>query len=375
MQYKRISIPFLLLAAALGALLLVLKTPLAGIFYHNPPAHSFVLLAFTATLFSIWFLAYQRFARDKDTPWFFLSTAFFIRGVFAFAHAVLVPAFGWGNEELFDISEHYGLFLASLLLWGLAIPFSDRLKDKIYQGRTMIFLGLNAVLLIGFISAFLSPFLQETLYSDANLFIGLTGVSFFLLLIFLLTRKEDNFFTSSFPVVLALLAAVAIPPFFYREWNLTWWYFHILELAALLLLLRAAEGAKKQISEILFSSFSIRTRLFFIIGLMLAAIAVNGLIDFRLSQNHLKVQTLDNLELMAEMQEGQVLGWLEKIKQRTADFSSDGFLNSELKKILSGDPLRSEASQQAVADLSRHLLENKQPLDPAIFGIHIMDLN
>ena len=376
MQYKRISIPFLLLAATLGALLLVLKTPLAGMYFPNTLAHSFVLLAFTAVLFFICFLSYQRFVRDRDPRWYILSVAFFIRGVFAFAHAVLVPAFGWGNEELFDISEHYGLFLASLILWGLIIPFSDRLKDKIYQGRTRIFLGLNAAVLLGFAFAFLSPFLREALYSQANLFIGATGISFFLLLILLLTRKEDNFFTSSFPGVLALLAAATVVPFFYREWNLTWWYFHILELAALLLLLlRAAEGTKRQISEILLSSFSIHARLFFIIGLTLAAIMVNGLIDFRLSQNHLKVQTLDNLELMADMQEGQVLGWLEKIKQRTADFSSDGFLNSELKKILSGDPLRSEASQQAVADLSRHLLENKQPLDPAIFGIHIMDLN
>ena len=114
-SYKLIS-PFLLLAASLGVLLLILKTPLAGIFYHNPLAHSFVLLAFTVTLFFICFLAYQRFARDKDTRWYILSLAFFIRGVFAFAHAVLVPAFGWGDEALFDISEHYGLFLAALLL-------------------------------------------------------------------------------------------------------------------------------------------------------------------------------------------------------------------------------------------------------------------
>src|SRR3989338_7108496 len=245
MFYKKFSIPFLLLAASLGLLLLIQKTALAGMYFHNAPAHSFVLLAFTATLFGIWFLSYQRFVRDKDLRWYILSVAFFIRGVFAFAHAVLVPVFGWGNEELFDISEHYGLFLASLLLWGLAIPFSDRLKDKIYQGRTRIFLGLNAVLLIGFTPVFLSPFLQEALYSQANLFIGLTGVSFLFLFLALIWRQKDSFFGSSLPLVLALLAAATIPPFFYREWNLTWWYFHILELAALLLL-RAAEGTKRQ---------------------------------------------------------------------------------------------------------------------------------
>src|SRR3989338_5615186 len=225
MFYKKFSIPFLLLAASLGLLLVIEKTPLAGMYFPNTLAPSFVLLAFTAVLFFICFLSYQRSVRDKDLRWYILSVAFFIRGVFAFAHAVLVPAFGWGNEELFDISEHYGLFLASLILWGLVIPFdfaqgkpfSDRLKDKIYQGRTRIFLGLNAAVLLGFAFAFLSPFLREALYSQANLFIGATGISFFLLLIFLVTRKEDNFFTSSFPGVLALLAAATVVPFFYRE--------------------------------------------------------------------------------------------------------------------------------------------------------------
>jgi len=371
-SYKLVA-PFLLLAASFGLLLLILKTPLAGIEYHNPLAHSFVLLAFTVVLFFIWFFSYQRFVRDKDLRWYFLSIAFFVRGVFAFAHAVLVPAFGWGNEALFDISEHYGLFLASLLLWGLVIPFSEQIKERIYQARSKIFLGLNAVVLIGFASLFFLPPLAEALFSWANFFIGLTGISFFLLLIKLLTQKEDSFFTSSLPKALVLLVAATLPPLFYREWNITWWYFHILELGALLLLLlllllRAAEGAKKQISEILFSSFSIRTRLFFIIGLTLVAIVVNGLIDFRLSQNHLKVQTLDNLELMADMQEGQVLNYLESLKSRTENFSSDGFISESLEKIIYGD-------REAVTDLSRHLLENKQPLDPAIFGIHVMDMN
>ena len=100
----------------------------------------------------------------------------------------------------------------------------------------------------------------------------------------------------------------------------------------------------------------------------LVAIVANGLIDFRLSQNHLQAQTLENIVLMADMQEGQVLGWMEDIKGRTVNFASDGLINNSLKMILSGD-------KQAVNDLNRHLLENKLPVDPMIFGIHVMDLN
>ena len=267
---------------------------------------------------------------------------------------------------MFDISEHYGFFLASLLLWGLIVPFSDRLKEKIYQSRTKILIGANVFLLLGFALLFLLPAFAQALFAGVNFFIGLTTVNFFLLLLILLTRKDDSFFNSSFSKVLAVLTAANLVPFFYQEWNSVWWYYHLLWLVSLLLLLllRAKKGG--DITEILFSSFSIRARLFFIVGLTLAAIVVNGLIDFRLSQNHLQTQTLENLALMADIQEGQVLNYLDKLKDRTVDFSSDGFIRDGLEKILSGD-------RQAVIDLSRHLLENKQPLDPMIFGIHIMD--
>jgi len=357
--------------------LLILKTPLAGVFYTSSLAHSFTLLAITSILFFVYFFSYQFYAKEKDLRWYIFSLAFYTLGVFSFAHAVFVPAFGWGNEMLFDITEHYGFFVVSLLLWGLIIPFSERIKEKIFEKRSKIFLSLNLLLLAGFTLLFFSHLAADALFGSVNFFIGFTAVNFFLLLLIILTRKEDSFFTSFFPNVLALLTAAILPPFFYREWNLVWWYYHLLWLVSLLLLLLLLLRAKKgkNISEILFSSFSIRVRLFFIIGLTLVAIAVNGAIDFRLSRDHLQAQTIDNLVLLADMQEGQIFNWLETLKQRTADFSSDGFIREELVNILSGDPLRREASPQAVADLSHHLLENKQPLDPMIFGIHIMNLN
>jgi len=371
MLYKKFFIPFLLLAASLGALLLILKTPLAGIEYHNLLAHSFIMLAFSAALFFVWFFSYQYCVKEKDINWYFLTLACFILVVFYLTHSVLVPSFGWGNEELFDISEHYGLFLASLVLWGLVIPFSDKIKEKIFLARIKILLALIFLLLVGFVSLFLLPSFANALFGSVNIFIGLTGISFFFLTLILLTRKEQNFFTSQFPMPLAFGVTISIVPFFYQEWNFIWWFFHLLLLSGALLLLLLLLRAKKEIigiTEILFSSYSIRARLFFIIGLTLVAIVVNGAIDFRLSRDHLKAQTMENLVLIADMQEGQVLNWLETLKGRTVDFSSDGFLRLELNKILSGD-------RSAVADLNRHLLENKQPLDSAIFGIHIMDTN
>lgn len=370
MLYKKFFIPFLLLVALLGGLLFLVQTPLASVFYPNALAHSFVLLAITAVTFFVYFFSYQYYAKEKDIRWYAVSLAFYVLGIFGFIHAVLVPAFGWGSEELFDISEHYGFFLTSFLLWGLIIPFSNQMQEKIHRGGARIFLGASVLLLTGFVLLFFLPPVADALFRSVNFFIVLTGINFFLLFFILLTRKEDSFFTSSLPNVLALLIATAVEPLFYQEWNLTWWYYHFLWLSGplllLLLLLRAKKG--KNITEILFSSFSIRARLFFIVGLTLAAIVVNGLIDFRLSQNHLQAQTLENLVLMADMQEGQVLTYLDKLKGRTADFASDGFIRESLKKILSGD-------RQAVTDLSRHLLENKQPVDPNIFGIHILDLN
>lgn len=371
MPHNKLFIPVLLLTACIAVLLILIKTPLASVFYINILAHSFILLGLVVTLFLVAFFAYQYYLKDKEICCYFIFLATYILGVFGFVHAIAVPAFGWGNEALFDISEHYGLFLTSLFLYGLVIPFSAQIQDKIYKARSKIFLGLSFLLITAFALIFFWPTLSQILYSWVNFFIGFTGINFFLLMLVLLIQKRDSFFNSYFPNILALLGSSTIPPFFYKEWNLTWWYVHFLELLAiviLLLLLRAKMGIEKQVLEIPFSSFSIRTRLFFIVGLTVVAITINGLIDFNLSQNHIKTQTLENLVLIADLQEGQVLNWLDQIKDRTIDFSSDGFIATSLEKILHGD-------KQAVDDLNRHILENKQPIDQAIFGIHIMDLN
>ena len=143
MLYKKFFPPFLILAVGLGLLLILVKTPLAAVFYQSALAHSFTLLAITAILFFVWFFSNQFYAKEKDVRWQVVSSAFYLLGVFSFAHAVLVPAFGWGNEALFDVTEHYGFFLTSLLLWGLVIPFSGHIQEKIYQARTKIILGHN----------------------------------------------------------------------------------------------------------------------------------------------------------------------------------------------------------------------------------------
>lgn len=376
LRYKSFIISLVILAVSLGVLLALVKSPLTPVFYPNILVHSFILLAITGVLFFVYFFSYQLYVKEKDIRYYIVGLSFYVLGVFGFIHSVMVPAFGWGNEALFDISEHYGMFLASFLLLGLIFSFTVAAQEKIFRLRTKIFLSVNLFIAIGVALLFLSPGLSTVLYRNVNFFIGLAGLYFLFLLLVLSVRQENNFFTTSLPSVLALLATAATAPLFYQEWNAVWWYYHLLWLSGpllLLLLLRAKKG--KNITEILFSSFSIRARLFFVVGLTLAAIVVNGAIDFRLSQNHIQAQTLENLVLMADIQEGQVLNWLNKLKGRTIDFSSDGSIREGLKKILSGDPLRREASRQAVNDLSHHLLENKLPLDPAIFGIHVMDIN
>src|SRR3989344_7080388 len=152
MLYKKFFTYLLPLIVSLGVLLLFLKTPLAGIYYQNPVAHSFLMLVFTTALFFVWFFSYQYYVNDRDTKWYIIVLTCFILAFFYSAHAVLVPSFDWGNEALFDISEHYGLFLVSLVLWGLVIPFSDKFKEKIYLARNKILLVLFSLLFAGFAS-------------------------------------------------------------------------------------------------------------------------------------------------------------------------------------------------------------------------------
>ncbi len=114
-----------------------------------------------------------------------------------------------------------------------------------------------------------------------------------------------------------------------------------------------------------------------IVAFVLAAIIpviVFYSLNYRYTKQALKNKTLNNLIFVAEVQEGFIYSFLNAIKNRTIDFSSDGFLRKgveEMRKLDANDVRYTRLRKALIA----HLRLNKRPLDKNICGICIVDLH
>ncbi|MBI3754047.1 MAG: cache domain-containing protein [Deltaproteobacteria bacterium] len=101
---------------------------------------------------------------------------------------------------------------------------------------------------------------------------------------------------------------------------------------------------------------------------ILLPIFITFLITYHLNKTQIEQGILEDLTFIAEGYEGQIYQFLEMSKRRVSDFSSDGFIRDQLKKI-------SQGQKSAVEPLNQHLIKNKMPLDKSIQAIYIISLN
>lgn len=106
---------------------------------------------------------------------------------------------------------------------------------------------------------------------------------------------------------------------------------------------------------------------FFLFFAGLLPMAVFGVLYIRNEQEIMKKELFNTLVLLAESKEVRVLEYFNNITSRTVDFSSDGYIRDETKRLIATG---SAASQEA---LSRHLSVNKKPLDEKLAGISILN--
>lgn len=103
-------------------------------------------------------------------------------------------------------------------------------------------------------------------------------------------------------------------------------------------------------------------------------IAILSYLSYDFAKQSLKNQALEDLVLTAEAKEGHLYSFMDAVKGRATDFSSDGFIRDSAKALQRPDikPHRYRGVQKA---LNAHLKRNKQPLDKSIRLISVIDLN
>lgn len=95
--------------------------------------------------------------------------------------------------------------------------------------------------------------------------------------------------------------------------------------------------------------------------------AIFGALYLRNEKIIIEKEVFQALTLLAESKEVQMLNYFNSITSRTIDFSSDGFIRDEVKRLIS------TGSQEDREAINNHLSLNKKPIDERIVGIFILD--
>lgn len=86
------------------------------------------------------------------------------------------------------------------------------------------------------------------------------------------------------------------------------------------------------------------------------------------SEDSLKQQVFEDLTVLAETEEGYILTFIDNVKGRVIDFSTDGLIRDYTQQILKNKDDKNLSNQ-----FDSHLRSNKQSVDPTIMGILITD--
>ncbi len=107
----------------------------------------------------------------------------------------------------------------------------------------------------------------------------------------------------------------------------------------------------------------------FALCISLIPIAATTIIYYFYARSALKSRILDDLEAIAESRKRHVLSLMEKMRVRTLDFSSDGFIRNSAETIIHDG----NSKQHVETRLDKYLLTNKMPLSHRLLAVTIAD--
>lgn len=117
---------------------------------------------------------------------------------------------------------------------------------------------------------------------------------------------------------------------------------------------------------------SIRVKLIIIFLVLIGAtMGIVSVWTYSTAKSALRETTLKGLWAIAEFKEGEIFLFLEKLKTRVIDFSSDGFIRDSLEKINEGK----EDAGAVTQSLNTHLIKNKISLDHDLKFIDVVNLD
>ncbi|MBI3671630.1 HAMP domain-containing protein [Candidatus Azambacteria bacterium] len=277
---------------------------------------------------------YNGYIIKRDPGAFILSLSFFTFGTVFLFHALALYHLPFFYDEMFDVTEHYGLFLGSLILIGFLVPYKKD-SERLYKNRLGILAGISTFFIPGvFILATFQSF-GKFLASYINSALILTGILILIVIVFLMQgyRRVANRRMSTFFIIgFSILINSAVVPFFYNEWSLVWWYFHLTFILAFIFVLAELLLHRERIEDLgdvfiytsfgtkLVMAFSVLSAFFFVV-LFNMFLTLSGDVIFKSSLNSFEMDVAEHASQSANS---------------LSDVGSNILFISELPEIKSG---------------------------------------
>ncbi len=235
---RALFFPFLAFLASFFILLFTKESSFANLVYFNTVLHSILMLVICTVIFYSAYFSYQIYKQSRQVSLFAVSLSLYVFGLVFLVHSMYISGFVEMSKEAFEVSEHYGLFLGSLVFFLLTVSF-DKAKDFVFKNKTVILYCLLLAVAFFVVSMLIFDSVAVFLNQYIDYFVFLTAVSFLLLSIFSFRKfkqyKNKMYFYLSLGFAVLINAGVA--PFLYEDWNIFWWYFHLIFLFGFLFVL------------------------------------------------------------------------------------------------------------------------------------------
>ncbi|OGZ06539.1 MAG: hypothetical protein A3C93_04985 [Candidatus Lloydbacteria bacterium RIFCSPHIGHO2_02_FULL_54_17] len=234
--FQRFKAPLLVFAGAVVPQLAVfyaLRASPLGKTALQDPLMFFVLWAVVVG-FSVLtaYFYYRLYAKNPIACLYFASVSVFVFTVTYVFHGIAMLMISHDpsprNGMLFDIAEHYGLFLSALLFVGMVLPFRAE-RSFLYQHRKRIYLGVAVLLGAAIALVYASESVVRVLYGATDAVVVMTGLVLIAAGLFLAYdySRSRNLLNLYLIFGLTVMAGSCYLPFYYAEWDLLWWYLHL----------------------------------------------------------------------------------------------------------------------------------------------------
>ncbi|MBI3671626.1 hypothetical protein HY249_02420, partial [Candidatus Azambacteria bacterium] len=147
---KTISVVLVSFFATLFVFLFILKSGIGEISFHSYILHTLILSISSIIAFYGSYLYYKTYAEKRNVRDFLFALSFFTFGTSFFLHALSVSDFFLFSETIFDITEHYGLFLSAIFLF-ISVFFHKVDVPKVYAFKAEI----SFVIVLAFFGIFI----------------------------------------------------------------------------------------------------------------------------------------------------------------------------------------------------------------------------